>query len=157
MPHKFNIFLTIFSALLLFSCDSDLENRGYVTKFSDFKRVRDGETTKDEVQAMLGSPTTKSVYGKEQWIYAGIEETQETFFEPEVKNFQAYIITFNDEGIVSRVESKGKDSLREFEVSDDKTLTGGSEMTVMQQLLGNLGKFNPMGNRGAGSRGIPGQ
>lgn len=147
----------IIAALVLSSCEKDVENRGYVTKFSDFKQIVTGQTTKDDIQSLLGSPTTKSVYGKEQWIYAGIEETKETFYEPKIKNYEAYIVTFDDTGIVEKVEKKGKESLANIKVSNDKTQTGGSELTVMQQLLGNLGKFNPMGNKGVrGGGAMPG-
>ncbi len=146
----------IISVLALASCENDVETRGYVTKFSDFKQIVAGKSTKDEVQSLLGSPTTKSVYGKEQWIYAGIEETKETFYEPEVKNYEAYIVTFDDSGTVERLERKGSNSLQNVDVSEDKTLTGGSELTVMQQLLGNLGKFNPIGNKGPRGGALPG-
>ncbi len=156
MMGKFNFFLTLLVLLTVSSCSEDLDNRGYVTKFSDFSKITPNQTSKDEVLSILGSPTTKTVYGKEQWIYAGLEETKETFFEPEVRSYKAYIITFNNDGIAEKVEKKDGNSTREFQISQDKTVTGGSEVTVIQQLLGNLGKFNPMGSDGPRSAGVLG-
>ena len=140
--------LVLFSVLFLISCTSDVENRGYVVKFSDFSAIKPGNSNKNQVLEVLGSPTTKSVYGQEKWIYMGAEETKETFFEPEVQNFKAYEITFNESGIVDSIDKKTKDNMREFAVSEDKTETSGNEITFIQQLLGNLGKFNPGRNSG---------
>jgi outer membrane protein assembly factor BamE (lipoprotein component of BamABCDE complex) len=135
--------------MTLASCSPDVENRGYVTKFSDFSKIKVGKTTKGEALQVLGSPTTKSLYGDDKWIYLGSEVSKETFFEPEVKSYKAYEITFNDKGIVKDMKTKTKSDMREFAISGDRTATSGNEVTLLQQLLGNLGKFNP-GRRGPG-------
>ncbi|MDX1950033.1 MAG: outer membrane protein assembly factor BamE [Rickettsiales bacterium] len=155
MIKKFNILLVILVFQLVSACSDDLDNRGYVTKFSDFTKIETGVSTKDEVESLLGSPTTKSLYGKEEWIYLGSEVTKETFFEPEVKNYEAYIITFNSDDVVEKIAKRDENSLKEIEISDDTTATGGSKVTVIQQLLGNLGKFDATGS-GPRSAGVLG-
>lgn len=147
--------LTIcFLSILLFACyskkDENFENRGYVTKFSDFSKIKTGETTKDEVFATLGSPITTSIFGDEQWIYAGSEVTKETFFEPKLKSYQSYVITFDKAGIVKSVDKTDKSSLRKVDISKDETITSGSSVTLFQQLLGNVGRFNTQNRVAAG-------
>lgn len=129
------------------ACTKEIENRGYVTKFSNFSDIKIGQTDKTDILRMLGSPTTKSNLGKEKWIYLGVEETKETFFEPDVKSYQAYVISFNKQDVVSSITTRDKSHLNEIEISEDFTSTGGNEVTFMQQLLGNLGKFNPGAQR----------
>ena len=150
----FKHFLIVFLIITVSSCsalktdEEDHENRGYVTKFSDFSSIEPGKTSRDEVLQILGSPVTKSMFGKEEWIYAGGEVTKETFFEPEVKSYESYVIGFDEKGIVSSVN--GNNSLREFEISEDKTISGGNSLTLFQQLLGNVGRFNNAQRVGAG-------
>ncbi len=156
MIKNFNILLIALIFLGVSACSDDVDNRGYITKFSDFSKLEAGVSSKDEVQALLGSPTTTSLYGKEQWIYLGSEVTKETFFEPEVKNYEAFIITFNSDDIVEKIDKRDKNSLKEIEISEDKTATGGSKVTIIQQLLGNLGKFDATGS-GPRSAGVLGR
>jgi len=143
----FSICLVV-SGLMLASCSEEVENRGYVTKFSDFSKVKPGVSTKTDVIQALGSPTATSIFGQETWFYLGKEETKETFFTPEVKNYEGYSIVFNEKGIVTSIDKKDKNSLRDFQASGDSTPTAGNKVTVMQQLLGNLGKFNPAAKNG---------
>lgn len=151
-------FIAISAVLAVSSCSNDIENKGYVTKFSDFSKVKEGVSTKQEVMDALGSPTTTSLFGKETWFYLGKEQTKETFYEPETKNYSGYEIVFDDSGTVSKVVKKGKEDLKEFEIAEDYTKTTGNEITVLQQLFGNLGKFNPAGraNRGVETGVTPG-
>lgn len=139
--------LAIASIMILTSCSDEVENRGYVTKFSDFSQLKVGKTTQPQAAKLLGSPTTISTIDGEKWIYLGIEETKETFYEPEIKTYDAYILSFNSSGILSGLSKKDKNNLNELEIDEDYTKTGGNEVTFMQQLLGNLGKFNPASSR----------
>ncbi len=138
-------------------CSNDVENRGYISKFSDFSKVKPGVSTKQDVVRDLGSPTTTSMFGTETWYYIGKEETKETFFEPELKSYTAYEITFNG-NVVKNITLKDQTAMNDVEVSEDFTRTSGNEVTFMQQLLGNLGKFSPTGrqNRGPSSIQQPG-
>jgi outer membrane protein assembly factor BamE (lipoprotein component of BamABCDE complex) len=150
LSNIFNFLLLSVVLLTVSSCSNDLENKGYVTKFSDFSKIKAGTSTKQDVISTLGSPTTTSLFGKETWFYLGKEQTKETFYEPETKNYDGYEIAFDESGIVSKISRKGKEDLKEFEIAEDYTKTTGNEITVLQQLFGNLGKFNPAGRAGSG-------
>ncbi len=142
--------------LMLVSCageNDNIENRGYIAKFSDFSKIKVGSSTKGDVMRELGSPSTTSMFGSETWFYIGKEQTKETFFKPEVKTYDAYGIEFNKSGVVSAINKKDKNSLKEFAVSDDFTRTSGSKITIWQQLLGNIGRFSPA-ERGGVSTGV---
>lgn len=143
-------FLCVFTISCNHKDEEKYENRGYVTKFSDFSKIKPGESNQQDVLMTLGSPITSSVFGDEQWIYAGEEVTKETFFEPDLKSYESYVISFNKDGIVKKVEKKDKGSLRDVKISGDRTTASGNSLTLMQQLLGNLGRFNTQDRVGAG-------
>ena len=137
------------------ACSKDTENWGYVSKFSKISEVKPGESNREDVISKLGSPTSKSVYGKEKWFYIGSEVTKESFFTPEIKNHEIYTVVFNKEGYVESITKKGKEDMTEVVVSEEETATEGNEITMTQQFLGNLGKFNKEGMGANGRRGDP--
>lgn len=139
--------------VIMASCSNDVENRGYVTKFSDFSKIKPGVSTKADIIQELGSPTTTSIFGEETWYYIGKEETKESFFRPETKSYDGYEITFNGD-VVKNIVKKDQTALRDMDISDDYTKTTGNEITVWQQLFGNLGKFNPAGGQGGVKTGV---
>lgn len=150
---SYNLFSIIFIWLfvvILASCSHDeVETRGYVVKFSDFSKIKPGVSTKSDVVQQLGSPTTTSLFGDETWYYVGKEQSKETFFDPEIKDYEGYEISFKGD-VVNSIVKKNANDLKDFDISDDYTKTSGNEISVWQQLFGNLGKFNPaaQSNRG---------
>jgi outer membrane protein assembly factor BamE (lipoprotein component of BamABCDE complex) len=157
--NKINLYFSkalviITAVFIVSSCSKDTENWGYVSKFSNINEVVPSQSTREDVQAKLGSPTSKSVYGKEKWFYIGSEVTKESFFDPKVLNHEVYTIVFNNDGVVESITKRGKDDMNEVALSNEITVTEGNEITVAQQFLGNLGKFNKDGATG-GKRGGP--
>ncbi len=141
--------------VIMASCTNDIENRGYVSKFSDFSKIKAGVSTKYDVIQELGSPTTTSLYGDETWYYIGKEQTKETFFRPETKSYDGYAITFSGD-VVKSINKKDQTALKDVDVSDDFTKTSGNAVTVWQQLFGNLGKFDPASKQGVQTGVTPG-
>ena len=148
LPNFSLVAVIALSFVALTACEKDIENRGYMTKFSDFSQIQPNISTKQDVMQALGSPTTKSVFAPETWYYLGKEQTKETFFDPEIRSFSGYKITFNEAGTVSNIEMQDKSANRSFDVSEEVTETSGNEITFFQQIFGNLGKFNPASKQG---------
>lgn len=140
-----NTLVIILAVFLVSACSKDTENWGYVSKFSKIEEVVPNQSTREDVIEKLGSPTSKSVYGKEKWFYIGSEVTKESFFKPEVLNHEVYTVVFTPAGVVESITKRGKDSMDNIEVSKEETTTEGNDITVTQQFLGNLGKFNKEG------------
>jgi outer membrane protein assembly factor BamE (lipoprotein component of BamABCDE complex) len=62
-------------------------------------------------------------------------------FDSKVDEERIVMVQFNEEGTVAAINNVKADRL-DIPLSNGKTHTGGNEVTVLQQLLGNLGKFN---------------
>jgi outer membrane protein assembly factor BamE (lipoprotein component of BamABCDE complex) len=60
-----------------------------------------------------------------------------------VVNQDIVAIVFDDVGTVSRVDRHGLDRAQEVSLVDRETPTAGSELTVLEQFIGNIGRFNP--------------
>ena len=116
--------------------------RGYVETVPIGKQLVVGETGKDDVRRLLGSPSTVSAFPPETWYYITRKEETVAFLAPEVVEQKIARIEFDAAGKVAKVDAFDKGQMREIAYSNRKTPTEGRTLGLMEQLLGNLGKFN---------------
>lgn len=109
---------------------------------SDIAKIKPGEQTRSQVQQALGSPSSRSLYGEETWFY--ISETQEVvaFFAPEETERNVVAIAFDQQGVVKSVRQLGLDDGEAVAFSEKTTPTAGHNMTIIEQMVGNIGRFN---------------
>lgn len=140
-------FIFCLAALGVFACSPKIDNRGYM-KDGDLKeKVIVGKSTKDEVLAELGSPSSQSSFGNETWYYISSREETHAFLSPKITEQNVMRIEFDGAGVVSAVSDYDKESAKKFDIVKRTTPTEGHSMGVVEQFLGNLGRFNtPKGN-----------
>lgn len=128
-------------AITLGACAPRLHIRGNLPDPDLLAEITPGEHTRDEVAEILGSPSSTAVFDQETWYY--ISEKTETFafFEPDVISRKVVILTFDKEGVVTGVKSLKAEDGRFIEPVDRITPTAGKEITFLDQLFGNLGRF----------------
>ncbi len=108
-------------------------------------QITPGESTRGTVEDLLGTPTAVATFDDRTWYYIGRKTEKFAFFEPEVLEQQVVAIHFDPSGVVEEVKLYGPDDAREVELVDRTTPTAGKELTAIQQLFGNLGRFNAEG------------
>lgn len=104
-----------------------------------------GESRQADVEALLGSPSSKSTYGKETWYYISAKKETRGLFAPEITDQKVTAISFNEDGTISRIDIIGKDQARQVEIVEKTTPTEGRTLSVMEQMMGNFGRFNAPG------------
>ena len=114
---------------------------GNMPEIDRIQLLKPGETTKNQVQQFLGSPSSMNMFGDETWVYVG--ETTETlaFFESDITERSVVIVTFDKKGVVSDVNAHGMDQARKIEPVERITPTVGKKLTVIDQLVGNLNRY----------------
>lgn len=144
------IFLLL-TACTLLSCSPNVEMRGAL-KDPDWKeQIKPGQSTQADVIQTLGSPSARSTFGPETWYYISTRRESFAFLKPEVAEQDVTRITFETDGTVKTVDVFDKSTARDVEVSSRITPTEGHQMTFMEQVLGNLGRFNSPAGTGPGS------
>ena len=126
----------------LAACTPRIDTRGYQFDPDTLSQIVPGTHTRDDVSEILGSPSTTALLDKEVWYYIGNQTETFAFFEPTVIDRHVVTITFNDNGVVSSIDAFGLERGRTIEVVERETPTSGSQVTLLDQLLGNLGRFN---------------
>ena len=127
--------------LAVSACAPRIATHGNLPDPDRLAEVVPGEMAKDEVSEILGSPSSISMFGEETWYYISERKETTAFFAPDLAERKVLIVRFDDEGYVSALETLNAEDGRAVEPVDRETPTAGNEITILQQLLGNLGKY----------------
>ena len=127
------------------------QTRGNKVDPEQLKELVPGTSTKADVTALIGSPTQKATFDENSWLY--ITETTRTRVGRTlgVLDQGVVVVGFDDRGILTSVKTVTKADAVPVEVIARTTPSPGTEASFLQQLLGNIGRFNP--GAGTGSTG----
>ena len=149
--------LTLISCLLLSSCSwlgPHPTMRGNKVDADLLKELTPGVSSKADVTAVIGSPTARATFDENTWIYIS-EVTQPRIGRTLGELDQnVVVLNFDQGGVLQTVQKLDKADSLPVNVVARTTPSPGTEASFMQQLLGNIGRFNPTGgNTGAGGGG----
>lgn len=133
-------------AMALGGCEFGFtDTRGYVPDEDLLSRLEPGRQTRDEVQQLLGSPASQGVFDADQsWYYIMRKTHQFAFLKPEVLDQRVVVVHFDGGGTLRDVR---RYSLQDGMIVDPvtrETPSPGRELTFLEQLFGNFGKFNKL-------------
>lgn len=134
-------------ALTLAACAPTVAQRGNMLEDFQIESVKAGESTRSDVLRALGSPTTKSPFDERTWYYIGQETEKRGILDPEVVKERIIVVNFDAEGFVVSI-NEAKNGRVDIPYARSKTPTHGNDDSLLQEFLGNLGKFNPQDELG---------
>jgi outer membrane protein assembly factor BamE (lipoprotein component of BamABCDE complex) len=137
------------AALTLNCCSPDIEQRGDLPTKNQIAQIHPGKTTKDQVIAILGSPSSVGVFDPNAWYYISKRTSQSGIFLPNTLDQQVYIVDFNKDGVVSAVDRKGLKQAENITPAPGATPAPGRELTFLEQIIGNIGAIGGGANAGA--------
>jgi len=144
-PGRKTRFLPILAVLLattaVAACTGIIDQRGNPPDPVALESLVPGKATRADVMQTLGSPSSAAAFGDEVWYYIATRTETFAFYKPKVLDQQVVAIAFDDKGRVRSIQRYGLDDARDVEIVDRVTPTGGRKLTVLQQLIGNLGRF----------------
>ncbi len=126
-----------------------------ITTYSGFqaieanpKDVKVGTDTKSTVRASLGSPSATSTFDPNVWFYIDQIKERVAFRRPVVTARNVVAITFDkDSEQVKSVDTMSLKDGRVIAFNGRETPTRGRELTILEQLLGNVGRGTMMPNQ----------
>ena len=125
----------------LVACASSFATRGHVTDEEDLATLTPGQTTLAEVQETLGSPSTTGTFNGRVWYYM-MERTESlAFLKPKVVERQIVAIVFDESEVVADIVTYTEADGEEVQIVSRVTPTAGNELSLLQQLFGNIGRF----------------
>ena len=128
-------------ASLVNGCAQPVELHGNRINTKSLKEIIPGTSTEKDVLKILGTPVIKQEYGAQNWIYIRSKSQKTVFSGKKFLERVVVRISFNQKGIASSVEMIPNDPHLSIDFAKRKTTTAGQEITILQQLIGNFGRF----------------
>lgn len=126
----------------LLACAPVVHNRGYVFNSETLEQVTKGVSTKDMVRSIMGSPSSvASIDGKTYYYIASRFETY-TYRTPKETARRIAAIYFDDNDVVQNIAHYGLQDGNIVDFIKRETITRGKELTLLDQLFGNIGRFS---------------
>ena len=114
---------------------------GFQTIESDPKDVKIGVDTKSTVRGRLGSPSATSTFDTNTWFYMNQLKSRVAFKRPTIVARNVTAIAFDkDSEVVKSVNTYTLKDGKVIAYNGRETPTRGREMTVLEQILGNVGR-----------------
>lgn len=124
------------------ACSVVVEQRGDLPDPAKVATIKAGSTTRDAVTSLLGSPSSVAAFDPNTWYYISSRFETHTFTRPELVDQEVVIVKFNDANVVTGVEHRNLNDSQPVELVNRETPAPGRELSFMEQLIGNLGRFN---------------
>jgi outer membrane protein assembly factor BamE (lipoprotein component of BamABCDE complex) len=117
-------------------------NRGHLKEDESLTSIKTGVTTRDDVQKLLGSPSSESSFGPPTWYYVSSIHQTRSVLPVKVLDQHVVEITFDSGGVVQKMREYTLADGKEVEIASDYTATEGQKLGFFEQILANLGRFN---------------
>ena len=136
-------------------CAPTVARAGFQVQDAQPREVKVGEDTQSTVLTKLGSPSAKSTFEPNVWYYIAQTSETYTYHKPRVSARDVTVITFDkaSEQVV-KVDTLALKDGKRIDYAKRETPTRGREMTILEQLLGNVGR---QGLPPSDDEGVPGQ
>ena len=138
---RFLNWLAVILCVYLTACVSQIEATGYTFDEEELVKVIPGETTKSGVFRLLGSPSFLSSLDSEIWYYTAGEYKRKAFFTPKLTKQRVVAFVFNGD-VVDEIRHYDEHNAQDIAINSEKTVTEGHDLSLVNQLLGNIGRFN---------------
>ena len=136
------LFVAVSLAGLSAACAPTIGSNGFQAIDAKPQDVVAGTDTKETVLAKLGTPSTTSTFEPNQvWYYISQTTEKYTYNLPKVSSRTVTEITFEPTGDkVAGVRTLGLADGEQIAMNRNETPTRGRALTVLEQLLGNVGR-----------------
>ncbi len=121
------------------------QTRGNMVDPIDYGQLVPGTSTRADVTSLIGSPTTRAMFDDNTWIYVGMQTQPTIGGFPHINKQQVMVLTFNNNGTLQSIHRATKKDSVLVAMDGRVTPSPGSEATFLQQVIGNVGRYNPAG------------
>ncbi len=123
-------------------CDGNFQTHGHMPDPEIVSQIDPGSDTRQSVIGLLGTPSTISTFEDQTWYYIGQMTEQFAFLKPDVIERRILVVSFGDSGFVEDTRNYALEDGRVIDPVTRETPTEGKELTFLQQMFGNFGRFD---------------
>ena len=141
MSHR-AAFAAALCLLSVAACAPITSYQGFQAVEANPKDVKVGEDTKVSVTERLGSPSVVATFDPNTWFYMTQVSDQVAFRKPVVRKRDIVVIKFAKD-TDQKVEAVNTYTLKDgriISINGNRTPTRGRELSILEQILGNVGR-----------------
>jgi outer membrane protein assembly factor BamE (lipoprotein component of BamABCDE complex) len=124
------------------ACTPQIQLTGNLPDPKAVQEIQAGVHNRRDVASLLGSPSVVSTFQDSKWYYISQRQETTAFFAPEVVDQQVLEIRFDGEGMVQETRRYSLADAEQIDPVDRETPTEGNEFSILEQLIGNVGRFS---------------
>jgi outer membrane protein assembly factor BamE (lipoprotein component of BamABCDE complex) len=141
------------TSLILGACETVIDHRGFSPTPGSVEKLDTGTQSREDVIRLVGTPSAVATFNPNIWYYISQQQETYAFFKPAIIEQHVLQLTFNDAGRLTTLKSYDLKDGQDIDMVSRVTPTAGKELTILEQLLGNVGKFS--GPRQSDNPGAP--
>lgn len=135
------------------ACTTTVDQHGNAPPPERLEMIKVGRFTRGDVAETLGTPSNTSTFGDDTWYYISNKVESWAFLKPEEIERQVVAIDFDRQGRVKSIRKLSLDDGTAITMASKETPTAGHDLGVLEQLLGNVGRFSNSSKTGPGGGG----
>ncbi|WP_339107681.1 outer membrane protein assembly factor BamE [Thioclava sp. GXIMD4216] len=124
------------------ACSPIYRNHGYVPTEEDLSQVQVGKTTKDDLDRLIGRPSSSGVLEGSDWYYVGSRWKRVGWGASHEIDRQVLAVSFNKAGVVSGVERYTLKDGHVVPLTHRVTEANVKGIGLIRQLLGSVGRMD---------------
>jgi len=129
------------SSLALGGCDPNIDFRGFAATPGSVEKLEVDTQSSEDVIRLIGTPTAVATFNPNVWYYISQQQESFAFLKPDITEQRVLQLTFNDAGRLTSLKKYDLKDAQDVTMVSRVTPTSGKELTILEQLLGNVGKF----------------
>lgn len=133
---------TLVLPIALAGCEQIVDLRGFAPTPGSVEKIEIGTQSREDVVRLIGSPSSVATFNPNVWYY--ITQKQETwaFMKPAMIEQNVMQLNFNDSGRLAAIKRYELSDGRDITMVSRITPTAGKELTILEQIMGNVGRFS---------------
>lgn len=124
--------------MALGACEPTVRVHGYAPAEAQLALLEPGIDSAATVTTKIGRPSTAGVMRNDAWYYVSSRVETLAYKAPEVTERRIVAVRFDDAGMLASADVFGLEDGRIINLVTRTTPTFGREMTILQQVFGNL-------------------
>ena len=128
--------------LAVAGCETIVDQRGFAATPGSVEKLEIGSQSREDVVRLIGSPSTVATFNPNVWYYIAQKQEYYAFFKPAMLEQNVMQLNFNESGRLTTIKKYELADSKDIDMVSRITPTAGKEMTVLEQILGNVGRFS---------------
>lgn len=145
----------LLAPFLVAGCDNIVDQRGFAATPGSVEKIEIGAQSREDIVRLVGSPSAVATFNPNVWYYISQKQESYAFLKPKITEQNVMQLTFNDTGRLQAIKKYDLQDSENITMVSRITPTVGKELTVLEQIMGNVGRFSAPNGATQGTVGAP--